>query len=290
MVIKGTIVFFGSGPVAAASLEYLSSYFTVESIVTKATPPHHKGIAPVEQLASRLQLPVVFANNKQQIDDLIDSRKFHSKLGILVDYGVILSQKVINHFEMGIVNSHFSLLPQWRGADPITFAILSGQQKTGVSLMVIEPSLDTGRLITRKSIAIKPDDTSVGLTCRLIELSNQLLHEFVPLYMSGKIKPKRQPHPDRATYSRKLVKDDGLIDWKKPAVEIERQVRAFRGWPGSRTKFSDKDIIVIKAHVSRDKQTVLDTLCCDENYLVIDELIAPSGRTMKAQDFLNGYS
>lgn len=289
MAVITSIVFFGSGPVAAASLEFLSKVFNIEVVITKAVPVHHKDAAPVEQLANKLHLPVIFASTKQELDDYIKDHKFQSQLGVLVDYGVILSQKAIDCFELGIVNSHFSLLPQWRGADPITFSILSGQPKTGVSLMFIESSLDTGKLLTRKSINIESDDTSVSLTGRLVELSNQLLCEYIPRYMSGEIKPKNQLHPDRATYSRKLVKADGLIDWTKSAEQIEREIRAYREWPRSRTTVNNKLIIVTKAHVSDKQENQLDILCGNGNYLSIDELIAPSGRTMTAKNFINGY-
>ncbi len=286
---SNTIVFFGSGPVAAASLESISTHFNIEAVITKAVPAHHKGIAPVESLAKELNLPIILASNKQELDELNSNHKFKSRLGIIVDYGVIVSKSVIDNFELGIINSHFSLLPQWRGADPITFSILSGQPKTGVSLMIIDPTLDTGKLITYKSIAIDSDETTPSLTNKLINLSNQLLIEFLPKYISGEVKPKNQPHPDRAVYSRKLTKSDGIIDWHKPAAQIEREVRAYSGWPGSHTKIGNYEIIVTKSHVSATKHSALDIKCGDNNYLSVDELIAPSGRKMNASAFLNGY-
>lgn len=283
------IVFFGSGPVAAASLEFLAKHFSIEGIITKSVPAHHKGLAPVEELTKKLHIPVYFASTKLELDELIDNHQFNSRLGVLVDYGVIISQKTIDSFELGIVNSHFSLLPEWRGADPITFSILSGQEKTGVSLMLIEPTLDTGKLLTRKSLKVSSNETTPSLTNRLVALSNLLLNQYVPEYMDGLNKPKDQPHPDRATYSRKLTKNDGIIDWKKPAIQIEREIRAFQGWPRSRSTIDGKDIIITKAHVSTSKANKLDILCGDNNYLSIDELLAPSGRTMNAKAYINGY-
>lgn len=288
--ISKTIVFFGSGPVAAASLAGIADAFEIEAVVTKAIPPHHKGVAPVEELAKSLGLPLLFASTRQELDELIERHSFTSTTGVIVDYGVIVSQKVINSFPLGIVNSHFSLLPEWRGADPITFSILSGQPKTGVSLMVIEPSLDTGKLITSKVMPISPDDTTPSLTDKLVDLSNRLLREFLPRYMNGEIAPRNQPHPDRATYSRKLTKQDGVLDFSKPAVELEREIRAFTGWPKSRTTLFGHDVIVLKAHVSTKKQTALDIESGDGTFLSIDELISPSGRKMDAKSFLNGYA
>lgn len=284
-----SIVFFGSGPVAAASLDCLSEFFKIEAVITKATPRHHKYPAPVEELAKNRDLPLYFANNKNELNELITKHGFKSSIGIIVDFGVIVSRETIDYFPLGIINSHFSLLPQWRGADPITFSILSGQEKTGVSLMLIEPELDTGKIIVQKSLHISTNETTPSLTEKLINLSNQLLLEYVPKYANGEVKTRRQPHPDRATYSRKIEKSDGQIDWKKPAVQIEREVRAYQGWPKSRTNISGKDVVVTKSHVSSKKEDRLDALCGDGKYLSIDELTAPSGRTMLAADFINGY-
>ena len=102
-------------------------------------------------LATRLHLPIEFANSKDQLDGLVLNRKFKSQLGVIIDYGVIASPLVIAAFRLGILNSHFSLLPRWRGADPISFAVLEGDEKTGVSLMLIEPSLDTGKILAQRA-------------------------------------------------------------------------------------------------------------------------------------------
>jgi methionyl-tRNA formyltransferase len=286
-----TVVFFGSGPVAAKSLAFLASHFEIETVITKSVPAHHKAVAPVEELASRLSLPILFANTKRELDIVVAEHSFTSGLGVIIDYGVIVSQSVIDTFELGIVNSHFSLLPEWRGADPITFSILSGQPKTGVSLMVIDEGLDTGTLLTQKNLAIEPNDTTPTLTDKLINLSNDLLLEYLPQYQAGKLKPHSQPHPDHATFSRKLTKADSILDFTKPAHVLECEVRAFSGWPKSRMVFGSHQIIVTKAHVEGDtKKTPLSIVCGDGAFLVIDELIAPSGKTMTADAFLRGYA
>ena len=286
-----TIVFFGSGPVAAKSLEFLAGHFEIEAVITKSVPAHHKGIAPVEEQASHLSVPVLFANTKRELDNIISKRSFTSNIGVIIDYGVIVSKSVIDTFELGIVNSHFSLLPQWRGADPITFSILSGQSKTGVSLMVIEEGLDTGTLLTQKSLVVEPTDTTPTLTDKLIKLSNTLLLEYVPRYIAGELKPHSQPHPNRATFSRKLTKADSMLNFTKPAHVLECEVRAFVGWPKSRTNVGEHQIIVTKAHVEKDiEKTPLSIVCGDGAFLVIDELTAPSGKTMNGNAFLRGYA
>lgn len=286
------LVFFGSGPVATASLKHLSKAFQIEAVITKpSTRPD------IEKL---VKAPVYAASNKQELDHLIGSQKFSSQLGVVVDFGIIVSQEVIDSFPKGIVNSHFSLLPQWRGADPISFALLSGQAKTGVSLMVIEPKLDTGKLITFKSLPIREDDTSPELTSRLVELSNQLLVNFLPLYAAGKVKPKNQPHPERATYSRKLTKEDGLIDWDKSAAQIEREIRTFIDWPKSRTTIKGKEVIITKAHAVLSamgkpgdievlKERGILIIHCGQGYLCIDRLKPAGKNEMDATSFTRGY-
>lgn len=286
---KQSVVFFGSGPVAANCLELLLQHCTVEAVITKPRPPHHKYDVPVIETAKKHNLEILSAANRSELDELIARHEFASKVAILIDFGIIVGKKAIDAFPLGIINSHFSLLPEWRGADPITFAILSGQPKTGVSLMLIDEGMDTGKLLTRRSLDIAPDDTSISLTEKLIQLSNELLKEYLPTYVSGPLKPKNQPHPDRATYSRKLTKLDGLIDWSEPAATIERKVRAYQPWPRCYTTIRDHRIIVLKSHIAENKKTPLDIQCGDGVFLSIDELIAPSGKTMTGDAFLRGY-
>lgn len=292
-----SVVFFGSGPVAAKALESLTKNFEIEAVITKPQPVHHREEFPVLKLAHDRNIKVLTAQNKQELSDLFKSNPVKSQIGIVIDYGVIISKDVIDYFPLGIVNSHFSLLPEWRGADPITFAILSGQSRTGVSLMLIDETLDTGKLITQKVLPIKPNDTTPSLTKKLIELSNQLLTKYLPRYISGEIKPHNQPHPDRATYSRKLTKDDGIIDWSKPAEQIEREIRAFIDWPKSRTLLGSKEVVITKSHVIdlsgnvgqvsvEDKQLLVFT---GNQALAIDKLKPASKNEMTDEEFMSGY-
>jgi len=285
-----SIVFFGTGSVAAASLSALIHHFQIECVITKPKSPQFKGIAPIEELANTTNLPLVFAGTKTELDQLFDHKTFQSRLGVIVDYGVIVSPKIINSFELGIINSHFSLLPQWRGADPITFAILEGQPTTGVSLMLIDPELDTGELLIQDSLEIDPSDTTPSLTQKLINLSNQLLIQHIPLYLGGKVKPYSQSNPEQATYSRRLTKADSQLDpTTKTAKELERQIRAFLDFPKSKLTLLNIPCTILKAHVAATPQTILDPQCTDGEYLVIDQLLPENSRPMTAKDFLNGH-
>ena len=246
-----TIVFFGSGPVAAASLELLARDFTIEAVVTKPQPAHHKQPFPVLEIAKKLGLRTLTPVNKQELSELFSTKPVTSKLGVVIDYGIIIGQDVIDYFPLGIVNSHFSLLPRWRGADPISFAVLEGDAKTGVSLMLIVAALDEGPLLAQASLPITPETTTPSLTKDLIALSHELLVRNLPKYIDGQVKPA--PQSDTAvSYSRKLTKADGQIDWHKPADEVEREIRAFLEWPKSRAKLGTTEVIITKAKVIDD--------------------------------------
>lgn len=290
------ILFFGSGPVAAASLGLLARDFEVEAVITKPQPPHHKQPFPVLALSQELGLRVLTASTTQEISDLLKKHPLSSELGVIIDHGIILAPDVINHFKFGIVNSHFSLLPRWRGADPVSFAILNGDPETGVSLMTIAEKLDEGLLIAQESLAIAPQATNPSLTTELIELSHRLLVENLPRYIDGRITP--YPQPDIApSYSRKLAKSDGVIDWSKPAARLEREIRAYAGWPRSRTNLGGTDVIITAARTADGTGTPGSLhiegkelgVYCGENMLVIDRLIPAGKREMPAQAFLAGY-
>lgn len=294
---KISIVFFGSGPVAARCLQLLHHTFAIEAVITKPKPPHHKHDVPVLQLAQQYNLPTFTASNKYELDELISAHSFASKLAILIDFGIIVSRKVITAFPLGIVNSHFSLLPRWRGADPITFAIVSGDTKSGVSLMLIDEGMDTGKLLTHKTLAIGPTETSITLTSRLITLSNDLLCDYIPRYINGEITPKSQPHPTRATYSRKLTKQDSIIDWNLSAEQLERNIRGFVGWPGSRTTLGTLTVIITAAQAVggsgtpgnynvQGKRLIIYT---GKNALSITALKPAGKNEMPVAAFLAGY-
>lgn len=293
-----TIVFFGSGPVAAKSLELLQAWCEIEAVVTKPQPPHHKEVFPVIDIAQKYELPLFTASTRQELDELIRQNAFVSRTGVLIDYGIIVNDEVIRSFELGIVNSHFSILPEWRGADPITFAILSGQRQTGVSLMLLVPRMDEGPLIAYSQYNLPTAITTPGLTEDLIEISNALLKQTLPRYLAGKIKPQPQTiTKHNVSYSRKLTKEDGTLDWRKTAEELEREVRAFSGWPKSRTELAGKAVVITKAHVVKStykpgqlvvsEQTL--SIGTQHNALGIDSLIPAGKKEMDITAFLAGY-
>lgn len=288
------IVFFGSGPVAAASLRRLVRHFSVEAVVTKPRPEGHHGPVPVLDLASELGLPVVLAANKAELSAAVTAQTFASRVAVLIDFGIIVAEDVINKFPLGIVNSHFSLLPEWRGADPISFAILSGQAATGVSLMLLVPAMDEGPLLAQATVLVEEQDIE-QLTDALIEASDGLLAAKLTLYVSGELTP--QPQTGEPTYSRKLTKQDGELDFTKPAAQLEREIRAFKTWPKSHCRIANIDSLLISANVIEGSGKAGDIYLqgktlgfyTSKDILVIEEL-KPAGKgTMTAEAFLAGY-
>jgi methionyl-tRNA formyltransferase len=292
-----TITFFGSGPVAAQSLRLLAQSFNIEAVITKPRPAHHKGSVPVLEACEELGLEAFTVTDKKTLKELFAERPVQSRVAVLIDFGIIVPQSIIDYFPLGIVNSHFSLLPEWRGADPITFSVLSGQKLTGVSLMMLVAGMDEGPLIAQGTYQLTAETTTPSLTEDLIELSYEMLVEILPKYVDGSIAPYPQNEDQPITYSRKLTKDDGLLDWSKPAEQLEREIRAFAGWPKSRCNFGDFEVVITRAHVidasgEAGKTAILDkcpVVFCGDKALALD-LLKPAGKKeMTGEAFLAGY-
>ncbi len=294
-----SVVFFGSGPVAAKSLELLSKNFAIEAVITKPKPTHHKGDFPVISTAKKLGVAIFTASNRKELSNLFKTKQFSSNLGVLIDYGIIVGQDIIDSFPRGIINSHFSVLPEWRGADPITFSILSGQESTGVSLMLLVEKMDEGPLISYGEYKLPSGITTPQLTQHLIHFSNQMLQKEIPRYLAGAEPSPQTVTGRKVTYSRKLTKEDGVIDWSKPAIQIEREIRAYLEWPKSSTKIADKDVVITEASVvdianknNPGKVQVIDNklvVACGEDGLQIEKLKPAGKKEMTADSFINGH-
>ncbi|MCA9323716.1 hypothetical protein KC992_01295 [Candidatus Saccharibacteria bacterium] len=285
---KKSLVFFGSGPVAAASLAKLRDSFLIEAIITKATTEQ-------EMRTACPDAPIYLVSTKSDVDLITAEHSFQSKLGVLIDFGIIVSQKVIDSFPKGIVNSHFSLLPELRGADPISFAILEGHEKTGVSLMLLVEAMDEGPLLAAHEVSLNGSETTPELTDTLINVSYELLRKNLPLYLSGDLEAQNQS--GTASYTRKLTKADGKIDWSKPATQIEREIRAYTGWPKSTAHLGEIECVVLAAKVVpnqgasgtlfiQEKQLGVN---CGHAALLLSQLKPAGKKAMDSQAFLAGY-
>ena len=204
------------------------------------TPP------PVKIAAEQYGLPVFQPPGLRKPEAVEQLAALKPDVIVVCAYGVILRQPVLDVPPKGVLNVHPSLLPRHRGASPITAAILAGDEETGVTIMLMDPGMDTGPILEQRRAAVSPWDTSGSLGERLSQVSAELLLDVLPRWLAGEIEPL--PQDDAlATHAPLLQKEDGAIDWSRPAVEIWRQVRAFDPWPGAFTNLGGERLLIREA-------------------------------------------
>ena len=222
------------------------------------------------------------------------------ELIVVAAYGQILPKSILEIPQYGAVNVHASLLPRYRGAAPIVWAILKGEKVTGVTTMLMDEGMDTGNILLQREIPIEEDDTGETLQQRLALLGAQLLMETLERMKAGDIHPIPQDH-SKATYAPPLKKEDGRIDWRKEAKEIDLQVRAFDPWPGAFTEWNGQLLKVYRGEVREGKPTgkagtvvwvgsdfiELET---GKGSFLIKEVQLEGKRRMSSRDFLSGHS
>ena len=248
------IVFMGTAELACPCLEAVAKLpqHEVAAVVTQPDRPKGRDLrpasSPVKVVAQRLDLPIHQPEKIREPAAVDSLRAANPDLIIIVAYGQILPKAVLEIPPLGCVNVHASLLPRWRGAAPIQYAILHGDRVTGVTTMYINERMDAGDIILQRAEPIGPDDTSATLHDRLAGLGAGLLVETIELIAHGSA-PRRPQDETAATYAKKLTKEDGRVDWTKSATEIERQIRAFDPWPGAYTSLGETMIKLWKAEV-----------------------------------------
>ncbi|HWT40259.1 MAG TPA: methionyl-tRNA formyltransferase [Dongiaceae bacterium] len=292
-----TVVFFGTDHFSAVSLnELIDKGFRIAAVVTKPDSKKGRGRqlskSLVKEIAEAHHIPVWQPERASDIvaplQELIQEEGA-KPVGVLVSYGKIIPQAVIDLFEPGIVNVHPSLLPQYRGPSPIESAILHGDTETGVSIMQLSKAMDAGPLYTQTVFNLNDTETAPELEQKLAELGAQELTIALPKIVSGALQPVPQAD-DLASYCALLKKEDSLLDPTTiTAEQAERRVRAYIAFPKTKATVAGHQIVITKAHVSSSASTILDLQCADGRYLSIDELVGPSGRGMTAKAFLNGY-
>ena len=287
------IIFFGTEAFSADALRALiASNFNVVAVVTKPDQPKgrgHKLTEPlVKTIAREHDIPVWQPTKLADVAEQITS--LQPVAGVLVSYGKIIPQSIIDLFTPGIINVHPSLLPRYRGPSPIEAAIIHHDNQTGVTIMQLSAAMDAGPIYAQHIIPLDHTETKPALYATLSHIGNQLLIDTLPDILSGALTPTPQNDAD-ATYCSLLSKQDGLLDPADlTAVQAEARVRAFLGFPRTRLPLGDQTLIITRAHVSKTAETPLSVQFSDGNYLIPDELIAPSGKTMPAEAFLRGHS
>ncbi len=236
-IITKRLIFFGSSEHGATVLQalYDDPHYEIVAVITKAAKPHshqHQHETAVSRLAKHLGILIL---RPEKVSSIIPTfQKLQPNAGVLFAYGQMLPPDLLNVFPLGIVNLHPSLLPAFRGPSPIEAAILSGDTKTGTTIMLITPEMDAGPILSQKSISIPAGITKTELTNQLVQLGIRLLLTSLPKYLAGQLTPQPQDE-SRASYCRLLNKADGLLDpTQLTATQIERRIRAYAGWPKAR--------------------------------------------------------
>lgn len=290
--VQRPIVFFGTGEFSMAALTALAeASYNVAAVVTKPDSRTGRGHRllppPVKIFAERHNIPVWQPETLNEIRP--DIMKMINPVGVLASYGKIIPTSIIDLFSPGIINIHPSLLPKYRGPSPIETAIVNGDERTGVSIMHLAARMDAGPVYMAKTYPLTGEETKPELYQALALLGANLLLETLPSIMEGTLQPTVQ-NDDEATYTPLLSKSDATLDPTiLSAVEAERRVRAYLGFPKTKVTVGGHAVIITKAHVTDTTVSELDILCSDGRYLAIDQLVAPSGRHMQAAEFIRGY-
>ncbi len=309
------IIFMGTAELSCASLGTLvrDEKFRVTVVVTQPDKPKGRELklqpSPVKTVAVELGLPILQPERARDEKFIAELRELKPDLIVVVAYGQILPPAILDLPRYGCLNVHTSLLPKYRGAAPIQWAIAHGDVETGVTIMKMDAGLDTGPILSQSRTPIHAADDSNRLHDRLAHLGADLLVQTIPDYITGKIQPVPQP-ADGASYAAKIKKEDGRIDWNQPAQIIWHRLRAFTPWPGAFTLFNGKLLKIWKGGIAEEiwnKENPLTNLgikpgtilsaekdgiivACGKDFLHITELQREGGRRLPAVEFLAGYS
>lgn len=303
------VIFMGSAELACASLETLrgADFIELTAVVTQPDKPKGRDLqlcpTPVGDLAERFRLPLHRPRRARDPEFIALIQSLQPDLIVVVAYGQILPQPLLDVPRFGCLNVHTSILPKYRGAAPIQWAIVDGETETGVSIMKMDAGLDTGPVVAEARTAISDEDDSQKLHDRLATMGAMLLRKTIPDYVAGRITPMAQP-ADGATYARKIAKEDGRVDWSRPARAIFNQIRGFNPWPGAFTHIElngrQRLLKIWRAQpvASRGGRSgeVISTrsdelmIACGAGALSLDEVQLEGSRRMSVREFQSGHA
>ncbi|MFH0831038.1 MAG: methionyl-tRNA formyltransferase [Parcubacteria group bacterium] len=301
--MRARIIFFGTPNFALPSLELLiRSGFTPIAVVTRAPKPvgRHAVLtsSAIATTAKKLRLPLLEPASIKKPDFIEWFRAQKPDLAILVAYGKIIPEDVLAVPRLGFINVHPSLLPRHRGASPIANTILSGDTITGVTIMQLDAEMDHGSILSQQKISVPLRATTGSFTPLLAKLGAKLLVEVLPKYLAGALQAKTQNH-GQATYSKILKRSDGDIDWGRPALELDRFVRAYSPWPGAFTCLRGTRLKLLEVHPADQKATqppgTIITragkllVATGQNYVELERVQLAGGRAQSGADFVNGH-
>jgi methionyl-tRNA formyltransferase len=247
------ITFFGTSKFSADILSSLKANFNIVAVVTQPDKPVGRKQeitpSPVAELAGTLNIPVLKPNTLKSSEAFEQIKALNSDLFVVVAYGKIIPQNILDLAAKGPINIHGSLLPKYRGASPIHAALLNGEKETGITIMLMDSEMDHGPILLMRALDIAPDDTFIELEDKMSVLAQDLINEAIPKYLSGELKPQEQNHSE-ATFTKIIAKEDGKIDWNNKAEDIYNKYRAYVVWPGIWTTFNGKVFKIKKCGLS----------------------------------------
>lgn len=251
---KVPLVFFGNERIAtgvSTTAPTLRALITAGYDIKAVVSNYERGTSrnarrlEIQEVAEAHNIPVLLPGKPSEISEQLAS--YQAPVAVLVAYGKIVPQSVIDIFPKGIVNIHPSLLPLHRGPTPLESVILSGEPKTGVSVMSLVRAMDAGPVYAQREVGVNTTVTKQELADMLITIGSEMVIDLLPSIIDGSTEP--QPQDELlASYDKLISKEDGLIDWSKPALTLDREVRAYAEWPRSRTTIAGKDIVITLAH------------------------------------------
>jgi methionyl-tRNA formyltransferase len=303
-----SVVFMGTAELACASLRALlqSNQFVVRAAVTQPNRPKGRDLkpqaSPVQTLAAQAGLPILQPETARDPAFFRRLAEFNPEVIIVAAYGQILPPSILDLPKFGCVNVHASLLPKYRGAAPIQWAILNNDAQTGATIMKMAAGLDTGDILSQSATPIGPDETAASLHDRLAVLGAELLVATLPRFIAGAIAGTPQEEAG-ATYARKITKEDGHLDWSQSALALRNRVRAFAPWPGAYVFWQVRGVrrllkiwrVEIEPRqgppgcvLQADRAKLV--IGCGTDALRVDELQLQGGRRMSATEFLAGHA
>jgi len=274
----------------------------VVAVWTQPDRPSGRGnkvsASPVKEFALSRGLPVQQPSKIKTVEAAELFRSHEADVAVVVAYGRILPEAFLKAPKHGCVNVHFSLLPKYRGAAPVNWAIVNGENDTGVTTMMIEPELDSGPILLQRSTPIDAKETAPQVMERLAEMGAVLLSETLRDF--GKVKPREQDHA-QASFAPILKKEDGLIEWSASATAIDRSIRGFQPWPNAYTTYQSRGLTLFRAEIGpapnegiapgqilAARGDDLIVACGEQSTLRIMEVQPEARRRMNVRDFLNG--
>lgn len=283
-----SLIFFGTEDFSAASLiALIDGGWRIGAVITRPDSRRGRGRLLSQPAVKRIaQAHGIEVFQPESPTDILGNLP-DAEAGILVAYGKIIPQSLIDAFPRGIINLHPSLLPKYRGPSPIETAILNGDEQTGITLMSLSAAMDSGPIYAQQEIPLNGQETQPELYDRLAELGAKFLIGKLSSILDGSLKPVEQ-NDKQATYTKLITTQDGLLDTSRPAEVLERQVRAYAAWPRCRLKLDDQPVIVTKAKLTAGPKDGNLIIPCQPGYLEILELIVPGQKPVTGRQFMIG--